>query len=35
VNEKIFIIDDEETLCYFLKESLEEKSSRQTSCYWI
>jgi len=25
MNEQILIIDDEETLCYFLKESLEEK----------
>jgi PAS domain S-box-containing protein len=35
VNEKIFIIDDEETLCYFLKESLEEKGYKVTAAHTV
>jgi len=33
MNEKILIIDDEETLCYFLKESLEEKGYQAVAAH--
>jgi len=33
VNERILIIDDEETLCYFLKESLEEKGYQAVTAH--
>ena len=33
MNEKILILDDEETLCYFLKESLEEKGYQAVTAH--
>lgn len=33
MNERILILDDEETLCYFLKESLEEKGYQAVTAY--
>lgn len=33
MNERILIIDDEETLCYFLKESLEDKGYQAVAAY--
>jgi two-component system response regulator AtoC len=33
MNDRILIVDDEETLCYFLKASLEEKGYQATTAY--
>jgi len=33
MNERILIIDDEETLCYFLKESLEENGYQAVAAH--
>ncbi|NIN68173.1 MAG: response regulator [Anaerolineae bacterium] len=35
MNERIFIIDDEETLCYFLKESLEERGYKVIAAHTV